>query len=379
MILFDYISTLLFGVLTACEGGSRSSIRRGVTGVEMDDRKSQVLRAIIDDYVSTAEPVGSRTIAKKYRIGVSPATIRNEMADLEELGYIEQPHTSAGRVPSSRGYRYYVDYLMDTAHLNLEEEDRIRQAFQRRIGELDTLIQRTTRLLSETTHYASLISGPQSGKSVFRQLQIIPISTERAMLVMVTESGVVENEIIEVPVEVTLMELTRISGLISERLRGQLLDRLNDGDIRALRSELCRYKALLEQTVDFLGRGAGEEQQERVYLGGTTNILGQPEFRDVNKVKSLFEALEQEKVVHDILIDGPERAGSLSQPVGIAIGEEIRYREMQDCSLITTSYRIGDQLVGRIGVLGPKRMEYAKVVAVVEEVAKRLSSVWPKW
>lgn len=347
--------------------------------MEMDDRKSQVLRAIIDDYVSTAEPVGSRTIAKKYRIGVSPATIRNEMADLEEMGYIEQPHTSAGRVPSSRGYRYYVDYLMDTAKLAPEEEDRICHVFQRRIGELDTMIQRTARLLSETTHYASLIAGPQVGKSVFRQLQIIPIGPDRAMLVMVTESGVVENEIIEVPVEVTLMELGRISGLISERLRGQTLDGLNPGDLRVLMNELSRYKALLEQTVDFLGRSAGEEHQERIYLGGTTNILGQPEFRDVNKVKALFEALEQEKVVHDILLDNPDRPDAEAQlAVDITIGEEIRYREVQDCSLISASYRIGNQLVGRIGVLGPKRMEYAKVVAVVEEVAKRLSAVWPK-
>lgn len=346
--------------------------------MEMDDRKGQVLKAIICDYVQTAEPVGSRTIAKKYRIGVSPATIRNEMADLEEMGYIEQPHTSAGRVPSSRGYRYYVDYLMDTANLTREEEERIRQVFKRRIGELDTLIQRTARLISETTNYTSLVSGPQTGQSLFRQLQIMPVAADRAMLIMVTESGMIENELIEMPVEITMMELTRISGLISDQLKGQTMDRLSFKDLEVLIGEISRYKALLEQTADFLGRGARNDRQERIYLGGTTNILGQPEFRDVGKVKSLLEVLEQEKVVRDILVDGSEGPAHSESEVGIAIGEEIRYQEMRECSLISTTYRIGGELVGRIGVLGPKRMEYAKVVAVLEEVARQLSAIWSK-
>lgn len=346
-------------------------LSREVAKVLMDDRKSRVLQAIIDDYVATAEPVGSRTLARKYQLGVSPATIRNEMADLEELGFLEQPHTSAGRVPSNRGYRYYVDCLMEAQDLTPAEEEQIRQVFQRRVSELDTLIQQTARLLSETTHYTSLVSGPQTGKAHFHQLQIVPLDEERALLVMVTDTGMVENQVIEVPVEVTLLECKRISGIITEQLRGQSLDRLNASAVRQLQNELSRYRALLEQTMYFLVSRSNSSEQERVFLGGTTNMLAQPEFRNVDKLRALLQVLEQERLVQDILLD--EHGAVAPTGVHVQIGEEIRLREMQDCSLITATYRVGDETIGRIGVLGPRRMEYGKVVAVVQEVADRLS------
>lgn len=337
--------------------------------MDIDERKSRVLQAIIQDYVLTAEPVGSRTLARKYRFGLSPATIRNEMSDLEELGFLEQPHTSAGRVPSNRGYRYFVDRLMEAHDLGPTEEEQIEHAFQRRVHEIDTLIQHTARLLSEATHYASIVSGPRVRQSALQHLQILPLPGDKAMLVMVTDTGMVENQVIDLP-EVTLLELQQFSDTVSGHLRGLSLEQIGATALQDLRRQLGKYRALLDQTLEFL-RGEQEAGDDRVYIGGTRNMLSQPEFRDVNKVRTLLDVLEQEEAVQDLLGETPPGQG-----VSIAIGEEIRYREMQDCSVITATYRIGGRTIGRIGVLGPRRMEYAKVAAIVDEVARRLTDTF---
>lgn len=339
--------------------------------MDMDERKSRVLQAIIQDYVQTAEPVGSRTLARKYQFGLSPATIRNEMSDLEELGYLEQPHTSAGRIPSSQGYRYYVDRLMEEHSLEPAELQAIEAAFQRRIHEIDALIQLTAKLLSEATHYAALVTGPRAWRSVLQHLQIVPLPGNKAMLVLVTESGMVEKQVIEIP-EVTLVELQHISDAISDRLRGQALDQVSRTVLQDLRRELGKYRALLDHTLSFLS-GEADTGSDRVYIGGTRNILDQPEFRDVNKVRTLLEVLEQEEAVQDLLGEPDTPPG---EGVSFAIGEEIQYQEMQDCSVITATYRLGGRTIGRIGVLGPRRMEYAKVAKIVDEVARRLTDAF---
>lgn len=344
-----------------------------VAQVRMDERKSRVLQAIIDDYVSTAEPVGSRTIARKYRLGVSPATIRNEMADLEDLGFLEQPHTSAGRIPSNRGYRYYVDCLMQHRDLSPEEEDQIRKVFERKVREFETLIQLTARSLSDATHLTSLVTGLQVSKAAFKQLKLVPLSGDRALLVFVTDTGFVENKVIEVPLEVTLVELERISELLTDNLKGTPVESLRRDTLRQLQDELGRYGALLEQSLDFLAGDSDTKDRERVYLAGTTNMLAQPEFKDIDKVRSLLGALEQDEVVFEVLGD-PNRTVGLC----VTIGEEIKYREMQECSMVSATYSVGDRTIGRIGVLGPKRMEYAKVVAVVENVTQRLTNALNK-
>lgn len=336
--------------------------------MRMDERKNAVLQAIVDDYIATAEPVGSRTIARKYQLGVSPATIRNEMADLEELGFLAQPHTSAGRIPSDRGYRYYVDCLMEHRGTTPQEEEIIRRAFERRAREIDVLVRETARILSETTHYTSLVTGPQLAQAAFRQLQLVPMEGDRALLVYVTDTGFVENQVIDLPVEITMVELQRISHVLTERLRGTPVEKLSRQSIQQLQNELIRYSSLLEQTLDFLGRGMAPGEKQRVYLGGTTNILSQPEFKDVDKVRSLFQVLEQEDVVTNVLTEGAGERG-----VHVTIGEELSVREMHDCSMVSATYSVGDRTIGRIGVIGPKRMEYAKVVSVVESVTERLA------
>lgn len=336
----------------------------------LDDRKNRVLQAIVEDYVATAEPVGSRTIARKYSLGVSPATIRNEMADLEQMGYLEQPHTSAGRVPSDRGYRYYVDCLMETRRVDPSEEELIRRTFERKVREVDTLIRETARLLSETTHLTAVVVGPQIAKAHFRELRLVPLTEGRAVLIFITDSGFVENQVVDLPVEITMLELQKVSEILNQELRGQPVESLSRAAIRALQRELKRYGALLEQTLHFLSQNLEPGEKRRLYLGGTTNILSQPEFRDVEKIRSLFSVLENDDLVTDLLdtVEPPE-----GQPA-IQIGEEIKVREMADCSLVSAEYRLGSEIIGRVGIIGPKRMEYARVVSVMQAVTRQLSA-----
>jgi heat-inducible transcriptional repressor len=334
----------------------------------MDDRKSKVLQAIIDDYISTAEPVGSRTIARKYNLGVSPATIRNEMADLEELGYLEQPHTSAGRIPSDRGYRYYVDCLMQTREVGQSESDLIRRTFERKVREIDVLVRETARLLSEMTHLTSVVSGPQIEKASFKELRLVPLGGDKAVLVYITDSGFIENQVLELPVEVTMLELQRVSDVLNEQLKGQRVEALSRAALSALQRELSRYGALLEQALHFLEQRMEPGERQRLYLGGTTHMLDQPEFRDVDKLRSLLNLLEHEDVVADVLDVGSETEG-----VQIQIGEEIQVRELVDCSVVSATYRLGDQVIGKMGVIGPKRMEYGRVVGIMNSITRQLS------
>jgi len=333
----------------------------------LDDRKNKVLQAVIEDYVATAEPVGSRTIARKYHLGVSPATIRNEMSDLEELGFLEQPHTSAGRIPSDKGYRYYVDCLMESKSVSAAEEDLIHRTFERKIREIDTLVRETARLLSDTTHLTTVISGPQLQKAHFKDLRLVPLGDGKAVLVYITDSGFIENQVVEIPLQVTMLEMQRVSEVLTDQLRGHTVDSLPRAAIRTLNQELRQYGALLEQTLQFLVPNLEPGDKHRVYLGGTTHMLNQPEFRDVDKVRSLFTLLEDENAVAKVLssVEGSDR------PV-VQIGEEIKVRELTDCSVISAIYSLGEDVMGRVGVIGPKRMEYARVVSLMSAVTKHL-------
>lgn len=335
----------------------------------MDDRKSKILQAIIEDYVATAEPVGSRTISRKYNLGVSPATIRNEMSDLEELGYLEQPHTSAGRVPSDRGYRYYVDCLMQEKDVSPSEDELIRRTFERKVREINTLVRETARVLSDTTHLTAVVSGPQIEKAAFKELRLVPLGGDKAILIYITDSGFVENQVLDMPVEVTMLELQRVSDVLNEQLKGQRVELLSRSAIQLLQRELSRYGALLEQALQFLELRMEPGDRQRLYLGGTTHMLSQPEFRDVDKLRSLLTLLEHDDIVAGVLKGSPQK----DESVNIQIGEEIQVRELTDCSVVSATYRVGDQVVGRMGVIGPKRMEYGRIVGVMHSITRHFT------
>lgn len=334
-------------------------------------RKKDILRAVVTDYIKSAQPVGSRTIARRYRFGLSPATIRNDMADLEEMGYLQQPHTSAGRVPTQKGYRYYVDNLMENADLTEEEKSQIKHVFEsQKMREIEEIIKYTLSLLSSLTSYTSLVLGPQLKKSAFKKLQIMPIDGLRALLVLVTDTGFVKNKVISLPQTLSPAELSRIVTYLNRRLEGLTIDRLTSRLISEMRRDLYQHIKFLEDTFTLLEESLVEDEG-RVFLGGTTNILNQPEFGNIEKVKALLSLFEQ----HSLLAKLMSRPVAGVEGVVIRIGKENAIEEVHECSLVLASYSLGREVMGTVGVLGPTRMEYSRVVAVIEQVVEHLSRV----
>lgn len=337
----------------------------------LSTRKRDILRAVVTDYIKLAQPIGSRAISRRYRMGLSPATIRNEMADLEEMGYLVQPHTSAGRVPSQKGYRYYVDELMETAGLEPEERASIRQVYEQgKLREIEDIIKHTSRLISSLTNYTSLILGPQLKKSAFKKLQIMPVDSQRGLLVLVTDTGFVKNKVINLPQMLSTSELNRIVTYLNRRLEGITVDKISSRLIVELRRDLYHHIKFLEDTFTLLEESLVEDER-RVFLGGTSNILSQPEFGNIEKVKALLSLFEQHPLLAKLLsspVSGVDR-------VVIKIGKENIVEEIQECSLVMTSYSLGKEVMGTIAVLGPTRMEYSRAVAVLQQVAGHLEKL----
>ncbi|MDA8227056.1 MAG: heat-inducible transcriptional repressor HrcA [Desulfitobacterium hafniense] len=337
--------------------------------MEMDERKKKILRAIVQDYIATAEPIGSRTIARKFDLGVSPATIRNEMADLEELGLIEQPHTSAGRIPSDSGYRYFVDCLMDPPRITDEEKQVIERETTKRISEIQEVIAHTSKLLSHLTSLTSIILGPHKGKSAFGQMHFLPYQPGQAIMVIIKENGVVDNHIVDIGDAITAEDLQHVANVFNNKMKGQSVDQVKKNLLHQIYGELARQRRLIDNAMELLSTILDEvEQPEKIYLGGTLNMLNQPEFKDLEKVKTLFKVFEED-----------ERIKKLVQPtqegLNVTIGGENTLKEFQDCSVISATYRVNGETIGAIGVLGPTRMDYSKVMAVVDYMTRSLTEI----
>ncbi|NLJ33528.1 MAG: heat-inducible transcription repressor HrcA [Firmicutes bacterium] len=333
----------------------------------LSERKRTILKALISDYIQRAEPVGSRTLARRYNLGISPATIRNEMADLDEMGYLEQPHTSAGRVPSYKGYRYFVDSLMQAEKLTPQEEQRLSKSLQQRLAKIDTVFYRASRALSEVSHYISLIMGPFLGQQIFRQLRLVPLDSQYVMVLLITDTGLVQNRIVEIPAGVSAAELDQIARLFTKLLAGVPLEDLTSSLLQELYTMFSRRNRFLQEFFADLITNLAADEGERVYLGGTTNLLKHPEFNDMEKVRGLLGLLEEREFLCSLLAD------VTSEDIEITIGEENKYVEMKECSIVTASYEIGGRKVYTIGVLGPTRMDYARVVSAVDFMRKQLS------
>jgi len=337
--------------------------------MQMDERKRKILRAIVLDYIATAEPIGSRTIARKFDLGVSPATIRNEMADLEDLGFIEQPYTSAGRIPSDAGYRYFVDCLMDPQALSEEDKETIERESSKRIHEIQEVISHTSKLLSELTNLTSIVLGPHKGKSTFGKMHFLPYQPGQVIMVIVKENGVVENHVIDVGENLTADELQQVAGVFNQKLRGYSLGQVKRSLLHEIYSELSEQRLLIDNALDMLRAILDDrEGEERVYLGGTLNMLNQPEFKDLSKVKTLFKVFEENESLRKLL--HPQNEG-----LNVTIGGENMLKEFRDCSLISATYKVNGLTIGAVGVLGPTRMDYAKVMAIVDFMTRSLTGV----
>ncbi|MGB9919303.1 MAG: heat-inducible transcriptional repressor HrcA [Moorellales bacterium] len=342
--------------------------------MHLDARKKKILQIVVQEYIATAEPVGSRTLARKYNLGVSPATIRNEMADLEEMGLLEQPYTSAGRIPSDLGYRYYVDYLMERQALTREEQEFIAQSLITKLEAIEELIARTSEVLSSMTNLTGLALGPQWGKSVILHVELLPLVPQRALLLVVTNVGTIQHRFLDLPEEITARDLTVISRVLTRHLRGFTLETLRRKALQEIRDELASYQRVVRLVLEAVEEAMSGGRAERIYLGGTLNILNQPEFRrDLEKVKGILNLLETEHILRRLLLEETE-----AEPA-VRIGTENLAFNMPYCSVVTASYRVGDEVVGAIGLLGPTRMEYSRAVALVEYMSSLLSEIMARF
>jgi heat-inducible transcriptional repressor len=332
----------------------------------LDKRKEAILRAITDDYIETAEPVGSRTIARKYRLGVSPATIRNEMADLEESGYLAQPHTSAGRIPSDKGYRFYVDVLMPQPDMTGDERQRLRAQVEAPVAAIEDMIRRATRLLAALTHYAAVAVTPSLLDNIIKAVQFVPIDENNVLIVAVIEPGFVQNRIMEAP-GFDSEALSSAGYKITALLKGKALRNLT-ASMRASLSETLPYPTLINALFEMLSSGLANDVSEKVFLEGSVNLIDLPEFREIQKAKTLLSALQERERILDLL--GKNGGGT-----SVAIGAENTAVSMQECSVVSATYRVNGHVVGTVGVIGPTRMDYTKGIALVETVAETLTDL----
>jgi heat-inducible transcriptional repressor len=329
----------------------------------IEGRRREILRIVIDDYIATAEPIGSEAVRERHALNVSSATVRNEMAALEEMGYLNQPHTSAGRVPTDRGYRVYVNSLVTEAPLSTVEQTRLRETVFTQ-EEPGRAIAHVAHALATGTEYASVVEAPHLQEQVIRHLHLIPLTPHRALIVVVTDAGVFEGKTVELASATTAEECDRLSQEISRRISGW---RLGDLTVRAM-DQVIGEVSLYRQVVAEVGRLVGEQisASSRIHTEGQANILKQPEFRDARRAEPVLSALERHDVVAELLHDGG------TAPVRITIGAEHRREEVRDCSVVAATYYVGGRPAGELAIVGPTRMRYGRAISLVRFLADTL-------
>lgn len=339
--------------------------------VMLDERKIKILTAIIDDYIATAEPIGSRTIARKYHIGISPATIRNEMADLEELGYLSQPHTSAGRVPSQKGYRYYVDFLLPSKKLSEYENIMIRKIFNKRASELEELVDQAAEVISRLTSYTTITLGPQLKACQLKHIQITRIDDSKGLLLMLTNYGSVSHHVIEIPQNFNDSDLIRISNILNDNLAGKNFSGITNEIIESIKNEMIEYDEILNILLEILIENLEDSiENTRIISAGRSKMLEHPEFQNVEKAKKFLSLLEQRDLIINALKD-------ISKPntINVTIGNENPRIELQDFSIITANIAVDKKNLGLFGIMGPTRMEYSKAISILAQVTEYLSRI----
>ncbi|HYP24841.1 MAG TPA: heat-inducible transcriptional repressor HrcA [Actinomycetota bacterium] len=336
----------------------------------LTDRRALILRAIVSHYVGTGEPVGSKVLVERYRLGVSPATVRNEMAALEDAGYIYQPHTSAGRIPTDAGYRYFVDEMPEGARLPAAEAHRIRQFFVEPRWELEEALRQTAALLSSLTNHAAVVFAPALDRSLIRHVELVELPGGRAMLIAVTDTGRVENHVVMLPEDVGEGDLLAASEGMATLLNGVALEdaavtvRERSGDLPHHLGPMLRLAA------DAFDSPAEVKAHERFFLEGASNIVDETKFSDLESVRKVISALEHRRLLLEVLADAFSLGG-----VSVRIGAENPATEMRLCSIVTASYGTGESALGSLGIVGPTRMDYRRTIAAVHEVSSHLGQM----
>ncbi len=334
----------------------------------LDKRKAFILATIVYEYVATAEPVGSHTLTQKYNFGVSSATIRNEMAELEAGGYLVQPHTSAGRVPSDAGYRTYVDQLMRPEPLSSEQQRRIAEEFREASRELDEVIEHTTRLLGQLSKNVAFVVAPLRESQTFRHIQLIWLSERTALAIVVTSLGVALQRPFEHDPEVEADDLTRLSNRLNGRLNGKTLREIAALDVAAIVREAEVPPGIATAVESAFRDAAGSEEAPEIVSSGAQHLLDQPEFQDLRKLRSILRIIEEQKSLYELVADAMPGEGP-----AIKIGHELGSDDITECSVVTVPYRFGEGMVGLLAILGPRRMPYARLLALASGTAASLN------
>ncbi|MFA7228025.1 MAG: heat-inducible transcriptional repressor HrcA [Melioribacteraceae bacterium] len=337
---------------------------------QLKEREKAILRFVIHQFILTANPVGSRNISKKYDIGLSPASIRNIMSDLEDTGFLNHPHTSAGRVPTDKGYRFYVDSLMDPPKLDQSAKNIIDANLSSAPNQTEELLKITSSILSDLTNQLAMVTYPKFEQAILQKIQIVQLSSTRILVVVSVISGLVKTITLEIDAEVIEEQIASVQQLLNERLTGLRFSEIRNSieeRVKDFNSE--NYRPIIRVFLDSVDKIFTDISSEKAIISGTKNILMQPEFEDVNNFQSVIELIENKDIIIHIL-DGKKLP--LETDVSITIGQEIQDEKLSDYSMISKEYKIGD-LHGTLGIMGPKRMDYSKIVAAVVYIAEQLT------
>ena len=339
--------------------------------MQMDERKWTILKAIIKTYLETGEPVGSRTISKYSDLNLSSATIRNDMSDLEEMGYILQPHTSAGRIPSDAGYRFYVDHMMEEKDQEVAE---MKELMLQRQDKMELLLKQVVKYLAVNTNYATMITGPQYHRTKLKFIQLSIVSESQILAVIVTETNVVKNKIIEIDHGLDRETVLKLNVLLNTSLNGLTIEEINLGTISALKEEAGIHSDVVSKVLDIIAEAISQEEDVEIYTSGATNFFKYPELSDSEKASELISTFEEKHPLAQLM---KSDAGKTDENgIQVYIGQEAPLATMRDCSVVTASYDLGGGMYGRIGIVGPKRMDYDKVVKVLRTMTSQLDEIY---
>jgi len=339
--------------------------------VVLDDRGAQVLRLVVEDYIETAEPVGSRTISKRMSQALSPATIRNIMADLEETGYLCQPHTSAGRIPTGAGFRYYVNFLLARQQLARSDRDLLHRVGDAEVAGADDVVRNASRLLSILSRHACVVVVSRFSHQAIRSISLLRAASDKILLVAVLQGGWVQHRLIEDEPGLTTDELEKINAYLNDMAVGLTLPQLRVKIMNEMRREKARYDSLMRRALLLGSKAIADSLPGEVYIEGRTNILEQPEFvEDFQKLKRILHAFEEKGTILRLLDSALE-----SDAIQVSIGAENPVEELPEISVVSSGYRQGESAMGSIGLIGPVRMDYSRVIPLVEYTARLLSSI----
>lgn len=341
--------------------------------MDLDDRKKKILKAIIQTYLETGEPVGSRTISKYTDLNLSSATIRNEMSDLEDLGYILQPHTSAGRIPSDMGYRLYVDQLMQEKEQEVSE---IKEMLIEKTDRMEKVLQQVVKVLASNTNYATMITGPSYNQNKLKFIQLSKVGEQQILAVIVVEGNIVKNQIFDLEEAMDDEMLLKLNLLLNTQLNGLTIEEISLGMITKLKEQAGVYSDVVGSVIDAVAEAISAEEDVTVYTSGATNIFKYPELSDSAKASELLNAFEEKQQLVEMInetVNGEENTG-----IQVYIGSESPIQTMKDCSVVTATYELGEGLQGTIGIIGPKRMDYENVVDNLKNLKVQLDKIFKK-